>query len=155
MNRTILLCALLTVSFSVMAEPFWWMKKDDHNTLGLFVHAGSQCPFNKLDLKKAVEGEYLRARIKPSELLAEPLLLQVTTACLKLNLEGGIYMGYAMHNDVYFTTSIDTQKTWLRYDDRSYGGMYMTGSQAKAYMLNQVQDDVSEALTDYLKANMK
>ena len=35
MNRIILLCAMLTVSFSVMAEPFWWMKKDDHNSLGL------------------------------------------------------------------------------------------------------------------------
>ena len=161
MNRIILLCAMLTVSFSVMAVPFWWMKKDDPNSLGLLVYADSACPFSTVDLKNMAEGEYLRARIKPTEPAAfidEAVFLRINTTCVAMK-AGDNHIGYAMSYNVFFATIIDTPNTaWMQYSDIGYDGLSVSGEgkeKAKTDLLNFVEESVSAALTDYLKANLE
>ena len=99
-----------------------------------------------------VEGEYLRARIKRA-VSYDNLMINVITVCMKIIV--GTHVGYALNSDTYFSTH---DGSWIRYDDIRYGELAITGpntGQAKTTMLNYIRDDVSEALTDYLKANME
>jgi hypothetical protein len=159
MNRIMLFCSLLTISFSAMSEPQYWMKKDDPNSLGLFVSADSECPFKKSDLEQLAEGEFLRARIKPTK---NPYKLNITltASCLKITQESGQHMGYALTYSIDFSIRMtEPNKALVAYEDSyAYGGILASGSNkggAKTYFLTTIRESLSIAITDYLKANLE
>jgi len=157
MNRIIVFCSLLTVSFSAMSAPYWWMKKDDYNILGLYVNAGSDCLFDEEDLMNLAEGEYLRARIKPAG-VTNNLMMTVDTLCMKIKNSDGSHGADAVNYNIFFTRRTYTpDEAWIRYGDITYRALYVVSEKhyPKKLMLNTIRDAVSEALTDYLKANME
>lgn len=157
MNRIILLCALLTHSFSVMAEPKYWMKKDNYNQLGLEVLAGGECPFTASELLKISEGEYLRARLKPTE-LTNDLGIYIHTNCIKVYNTKGRHEGYTIRYDINFAIKMTMPKIAYVHYDASRWGLQVTvrnEEEAKIDMLHMIRDAVGDSLTDYLKVNLE
>ena len=162
MNRIIVFCSLLTISFGAMSEPQNWMKKEDPNSMGLFAYANGDCPFKIPDLKKQAEGEYLRARIKPTEDISK-LSISILASCLEISQGTGLNKerrGYAMTYSIDFTIPMALPvPAYVSYRDSIvYGGIVVSGSnkgEAKTYFLTSIREDLSIALTDYLKANLE
>jgi hypothetical protein len=149
--------ALLTISFSVMAEPQYWMKKDDYNQLSLDTVAGEECPFTSSDLRNMAEGEYLRARIKPAE-FSGALGLSINTTCINIYDNKFRNEGYAIRWDVRFSIRMTMPHIGWVYLAPSNKGIQLTAKgkeEAKALFLDTIRDDLSEALTGYLRINLE
>lgn len=156
MNRIILLCAMLTVSFSVMAESQPWMKKDDPNSLGLYVMVGKKCPFDEEDLRDMAEGEYLRARIKPTDDIND-LNITINLVCQKSTM-GGRHIGTTAAYTIYFASRMFLPKsTYVNYEPGFF--IVLTGSpnkmEAKTSFLDSIREELNIMITRYLKANME
>jgi hypothetical protein len=157
MDRIILLCAMLTVSFSVMAESQPWMKKDDPNSLGLYVDiTGKDCPLDRKELKDMVEGEYLRARIKPTDDIND-LNISINLLCQKSTM-GGRHIGTTAAYTVYFASRVFLPKsTYVNYEPGFI--IVLTGSpnkmEAKTSFLDSIREEINIMITRYLKANME
>ena len=155
MNRIILLCAMLTVSFSVIAEPELWMKKDDPDSLGLWVEAQG-CPFDKKELRNMAEGEYLRARIKPTGGITG-LKITISALCQKVTMDGR-----NIGTNAAFTLDFSTRTEFPDLTIVRYGpgvlillNLSQNKMEAKTKFLTMIRDQLNLALTDYLKANME
>jgi hypothetical protein len=156
MNRTILLCAMLTVSFSVMAEPERWMKKDDPNTLGLFVMA-SDCPFDIKELRDMAEGEYLRARIKPTYDMSV-LTITIKAVCLNSMTGGGRHIGTSAAYTIDFSAMMNfPDYTTVNYTPGAFSILNAGPNkmEAKTSFLTEIREDLNDLITDYLKANFE
>ena len=156
MDRIILLCAMLTVSFSVMAESQPWMKKDDPNSLGLYVMVGKKCPFDEEDLRDMAEGEYLRARIKPTGGITG-LKITISALCQKVTMDGRNIGTNAAFTLDFSTRTEFPDLTIVRYGPGvlSLLNLSQNKMEAKTKFLTMIRDQLNLALTDYLKANME
>ena len=157
MNKIILFCSLLTISFSAMSEPQYWMKKDDPNSLGLFITVHKDCPFKERDLRKIAESEFLRARIKPTDDV-ENLFINISSVCVKQKNTYGQHVGYGMSCTIDFgIRMVLPVPAWVSYEGGSQGILTNGSSKGKAKteFLDSLRGDISSALTDYLKANME
>lgn len=160
MSRVILCCVLLTVSFSLMAEPQKWMKKDDPNSLGLYVFHDYDydCPFEQSELEKQAKGEYLRARIKPTR---NPIDLNITidTTCSATKNTADQLVGYNMYSSIEFKVKMtEPYASFVSLGGDYYSALITTGPDkdaAKTVFFTSFRDRLSEALTDYLKANFE
>lgn len=150
MLRLILSALLLVVNSYSFAEPQLWMKQENPDELGTFTSVlSSDCSITREELKQTVEGEFLRARIKP--ISSTSLHLTVELVCINVKSGSGSPLGTAMSYRVDFGTMIDG--SFVNYDSGSYGNLMVAGKNGKQYQLDSVRNAVSEALTDYLKAN--
>lgn len=134
------------------ADPAQWMKSGKPNELGLFVNSSERCPISTDQLREIVEGEFLRARIKPTENLS--LNLTVNLQCLSIETEGDTALGFAVKLDVQFGSySIDHGIDNFLYDSPSFGGMFIDGIDSDRYTRDGIRKNVGNALTAFLEAN--
>lgn len=145
--------ALITILCSVpaFAEPQYWMRQDDPDRLGLYLSVSKDCPISRSELLSRVEGEFLRARITPTDSLL--LNLTVSVLCLEATTRGGTSIGHAVAYEIRFGTQTPAGSNVL-YETPNYGSMLVGNSDAKQFFVDAIRDDVSVALTAYLKANV-
>lgn len=149
--KWILGLVLFFVAHVAVAEPQHWMKQDKPDSIGLLVFVSEPCPFTQNRLRSKIEGEFLRARIKPIENPYLNLSLHVTVVCQATYNQLGTLSGYAVHSDIRYGTALN--KELMLYVWPIYGSM-LSGSRGDAqYFVNNITDKVSTAITDYLKAN--
>ena len=145
---------LVLLSCSIYAEPKSWMKQANPNSLGLFVWVSSQCLFQEADLVSRIEGEFLRARLKPSKSLL--FNLTVNVRCMSITNNGGNLIGHVVSYEIRYGAKMPNGENVL-YEIPNHGSMLVGGtvSESKQYFINAIRDDVSLSLTDYLKANFE
>lgn len=148
MINRIILFPLLLFAGTAIAEPQDWMKQENPNELALWVSVSSDCPFTREEILNGTEGEFLRARIKPV-LSGAGFNLTVAIHCMKVETQGGSHIGFATFSDVRFGRGL------FLYDVPWYGGLYTIGPDGASKVKNVVEEIVSNALTDYLKANFQ
>ena len=153
MKWIVSLCFVL-LSFSVFAEPKNWMKQANPNSLGLFVWVSNSCPFTEEGLVNRIEGEFLRARLKPTKIL--DLNLTVNIRCMSVKSKGGALMGNVVSYEIRYGSIMANGENVL-YEAPNYGTMLVASNDAssKQYFINTITDDVALSLTDYLKANFQ
>lgn len=143
-------CFLLLGAFSVNASAQSWMKQDNPDSLGLYVRVSDDCPITKEELTKRIEGEFLRARIKPTRSLS----LNITVEVLCLSIAQGssnTVRGHAVNYGIRFGATMEVNH--FLYDGPNHGSLLIVPKGSNQYLLDAIRDSVSNALTDYLKAN--
>lgn len=147
---SILLMLLLS---NVYADPQPWMKRENPNELGLFVSTTPECPFTEADITSMAEGEYVRARVKPTEDISWNLTL--TVECMTTSVSER-QVGWAMVVNLRFGTSL-RPFVFVLYEGANYGTLAVgpDDTSGTLYLRNIVKAQVEEALTDYLKANIE
>lgn len=142
---------LVFVSCAAFAQGNAWMKQKDPNSLGLFVAVDEECPFSEEEVTNVLEGEYLRARIKPTQSLV--LNITVSVTCVLIEDDESV-MGYAVSKQVRFGTRL-TNGSLVLYEMPDYGSLDIGGTDSKRFLMNSISDAVSSAITDYLKVNFQ
>lgn len=145
---------LLLWSHSIFAEPKPWMKQLNPNSLGLFAGISSQCPFQESDIVNRIEGEFLRARLKPTKSLRFNLTIYVR--CMSVENRGGNLMGHVVSYEIRYGSQMPNGENVL-YESPNHGSMLIgsTDAESNQYFINAIKDGVSMSLTDYLKANFE
>ncbi|MFA0030084.1 hypothetical protein AB4348_15945 [Vibrio breoganii] len=126
----------------------------DADKLGLFVSVSSECPFSQSQIVNAVEGEFLRARVKPSSNLKTNLTVHVM--CLGITNTGGTKTGYGVSYEMRYGTQL-SDGTNVLIEAPNFGQILIGGptSSSTTFFVNAIRDSASHALTDYLKMIMK
>lgn len=145
---------IVMVSYSAWAEPKSWMKQTDPNSLGLFAWVSNPCPFTQAELIGRIEGEFLRARIKPNKNLA--LNLTVNVNCMSVTRQDGTVLGNAVNYEIRYGSMAANGESVL-YEWPDYGSMLVGSTEVEStkYFIRTITDDVALSLTDYLKANFQ
>lgn len=152
MLRPAIATLILLLGSQCYAAPKEWMKQDNPNELGTFTSVlSSDCSITSEELTQTVEGEFLRARIKP--IVTTSLHLTVELICINVESGSGSPLGTAMYYRVDFGKMKDG--SFVNYDSGSYGNLMVAGKNGKQYQLDSVRNAVAKALTDYLKANFE
>ncbi len=115
--------------------------------LGLYLSVGSTCPFSSETLQERVEGEYYRSKLTPSYDSDAALLVRVS--CLDINNESGRKMGYAMNYEIRFSVMNNSVRTLI--DEPNFGNLAIASKSDESYLMNNVRDGVSSAITFYFK----
>ncbi|WP_264876285.1 hypothetical protein [Vibrio agarivorans] len=119
--------------------------------LGLYITPiDNDCPFNQKQLESRVEGEFLRARLKPDE--QDSAFLYVKVQCLKTH-AGDRHNGYIVASNIAFAIG-EGQPQLLFLDDYGTVAIGGTGESGKQFLLNVVVEGTSNAITDFLKATL-
>jgi len=128
------------------------MKQTKPNNLGLFVGVSDSCPFTQKGLLNRIEGEFLRARLKPSK--STTFNLTVSVQCMSVKNRGGTLLGNAVNYEIRYGSKMPNGG-YVLYESPNYGSMLVGGndSESTQYLINTITDGASLALTDYLKAN--
>ena len=139
-----LACVLLVslIKFTPVA-----LANDD--SLGVFIDASPQCPFSQDELKGKIQGEFIKARVKPSQDLTH--FLRISLHCIEITQGNGFKTGVALHQDIRFGTTLDSGAVVLEEHNR---GMMLVGSDdisSKVFFFNSIKDIVSEALITYIE----
>lgn len=152
MLKVSLSALLMLLGSHVIAAPQDWMKKDNPDELGKLVEVPSvECGITKEQLSQKVDGEFLRARIKP--IVNYELQLYVKLVCMDVKNVNGTSLGKAAHYQISFLTLHGARL--VSYVTADYGTLMVSGNNGEAAILNSVGNGVANALTDYLKANYK
>ena len=137
-------------------EPYIkYLKKYDPDVLALFSFLDDDCPGTRQSYEKIIEGELLRARIKRGSYKNEELYLGVTVECTV----GNGTQGYSV--DIYYGfdyTVVDAASDELGFYSTRFGsgyGFFGYGSSidTETTISDALRRSVSDALTDFLKAN--
>ncbi len=153
MKWVVCLCLVL-LSYSACAEPKPWMKQPNPNDLGLFASVARSCPFTEEALVNRIEGEFLRARVKPTKSLA--FNLTVNIRCMSIEDKGGTLMGNVVSYEIRYGSKMPNGE-FVLYESPNHGSMLVggKGTDAKQYFISTITDDVALSLTDFLKANFQ
>lgn len=122
--------------------------------LGLFTNVASACPFSVDQVYDVLEGEFLRARVKPSDNLL--FNLNVNVSCLAIINNAGKQTGYAVSYDIRYGTKIE-DGTNVLIETPQYGSMMIGGSDSGSsqFFIDGIKNSTSSALTDFLKMTME
>lgn len=153
MKLSVILC-LLFLAFSAIAEPKMWMKQANPNNLGLFTGVSSSCPFSEEALANRIEGEFLRARLKPTKSL--DFNLTVYVRCMSVKNKGGTSLGSVVSYEIRYGSQMANGENIL-YESPNHGSMLVGSNDASStqYFITTITDSVAQSLTDYLKANFQ
>lgn len=145
MLRYFTLACVLLVSFIKLTPTA--LANDD--SLGLFIDASPQCPFSQDELKDKIQGEFVKARVKPSQDRIH--FLRISLQCIEITQRNGFKTGVALHQDIRFGTTLDNGVTVL--EDRNRGIMLVGSGDAssKIFFINSIKDIVSDALITYIE----
>jgi len=149
MKIKIILTCLFFASLSVSSEEMedWYklaLKSPNPNELAYFASAGEDCPIKTSAIEDAIEGVFIRSRIKPSKSYYDNdrIYLNVILNCLKLE-----------SRHPAFTLSINFGKYNPKPSvlfDKDYGYF---GVGAEGFIIQGLKRRTEDAITDYLKAN--
>ncbi|MFA0357011.1 hypothetical protein AB4525_08860 [Vibrio breoganii] len=145
---------LLFLSTTAHSEPTDWMKKENPKSLGLYVFALTECNFSNAYVEDRIEGEFLRAGIKPTK--DTDLFINVEYTCLPQSNVSGHVRGHSVHMDIRFGTR-HPNGSYVLYTGPMYGTLVHggTGSDTTQFFINQLSERASIALTDFLRANIE
>ncbi|WP_234496761.1 hypothetical protein [Vibrio maritimus] len=131
-----------------------WLKTEKPKQLGLYVEVLNECMFDSSTLNKSIKGEFLRASIKPVE--SDKLYMNVQVVCLPQRSVNGSVRGNSTYVDIRFGTR-HADGSYVLYDRPMYGTLMQggTGSDSASYFVDEITRRASNALTDYLMANME
>lgn len=140
---------LILLPFLSSAEPQGWMKQSNPNKLGMFIYVQEDCPFTLVQLENKIKGEYLRARITPTDNVA----LNITTyvMCLENKIEDEIY-SYSIFFDIAFSSITKDGHSFV-YDNPQYSMLMRGSSTSQKFFIDTLVGGIEKALTDYLEAN--
>jgi hypothetical protein len=144
---------LLLLADHAMAKPPTWMKQENPENLGLLIWLITECPFSEDGVKSDIRGEFLRARIKPVDLITDPSTtdfnITISLHCLESTTASGKKTGWSMFIDTRFGEGISL------FAYPQYGGIVSAGIQSDdtSFLRSQVKASAEKALTDYLEAN--
>lgn len=152
--KFVFIVLLLLWPHSAFAEPKPWMKQINPNNLGLFVGVSSECPFQQADIANRIEGEFLRARLKPTKSLIFNLTVYIR--CMPVENNGGRLMGHVVSYEIRYGSQMPNGEDVL-YESPNHGSMLIgsTDAESNQYFIDKIKDSVSMSLTDYLKANFQ
>ena len=142
----------LSLSAIGWAEPKWWMKKEDPNSIYLSYAQGDACPGAYEDV---VSGALVRARMKRQpHWMAGELVLTVGVSCLKDDQDAlVVYAITVKFGRFVINRQDDSDFDLALYDFTPYDVFGFVGKNHWEKIRGYVRDAVEEALTDYLKAN--
>ncbi|MGF1704208.1 hypothetical protein L4D09_28385 [Photobacterium makurazakiensis] len=145
---------IVSIAAVLMSLQTSFAAEDKSDQLGLFTTIASDCPVSRTQVDNAIEGEFLRARIKPSRSL--DFNLNVNVSCLSINNVAGNHTGYAINYEIRYGTQIEDGMNVL-IETPSYGSMLIAGpnSSSSQFIVNAIKESTSSALTDYLKMIME
>jgi hypothetical protein len=145
---------LLLLSFSAFGEAKNWMKQTNPNSLGLFAWVSSSCPFTEAELVNRIEGEFLRARLKPTKSLS--FNLTVNIKCMSVENKGGTLLGNVVSYEIRYGTKMANGENVL-FESPDHGSMLVGSNDVSStqYFISTITDGVALSLTDYLKANFE
>jgi hypothetical protein len=133
------------------SEPSPWLRQANLDSLGLFVFV-KDCPMPEESVTSMAEGEFLRARLKPTRSLA--MNLTVNVICSETETTEGRKIGYSAAYHISFGTR--AAGTNVLFEEPSAFGLLSGGPDgARKYFLEALREQVSDLLTDYLKENVK
>ncbi|ELI1830351.1 SPOR domain-containing protein [Vibrio fluvialis] len=147
MNK--LLKSILLVTLVISSSLSYSKSIQSSDSLGLFVSVGEKCPFDSQELREKVIGEFVKARVNPTDDTA--LFLNVDISCLQLKNGSGYVNGYSVDADIRFGTSLHSGEQLV---ERFSRGTMMTGSDSadsELFYFNVIKERVSDVLVDYLK----
>lgn len=152
MSKLIIFLMLIATSSVSLASTPQWMKTKDIDSLGLYVFVKESCPFSKAEVREKIEGEYLRARIKPTDSI--DLFIEVDVSCLDAQIADrsvGYVVSYETSFGTYFLDTI------MMYRFPQYGSLAVGNGDASSldFFVNSIAESVEDALTDYLKVNLQ
>ena len=130
------------------------MKQENPNELRLWVFVEDDCPFTQSDARSLAEGEFLRARIKPTKDLK--FYLDVDVSCLKRSRVTGAsqtFSGYAIYADILFGTTGTFATQGMSYNTPNHSVLLTGRTNSAQFFKNGIEEQIEKALTDYLKAN--
>lgn len=135
---------LLTFTANAQSE-----YEKESSTLGIDLSVSPACSFTQADLHERIEGEFYRARLKPAK--NSKLDPTVDVLCVEVKNVSGVKTGHAISYEVRFRFNGDGLK--LLMDEPNYGQLVISGPDADApyFLMNHIRDDVSLALTFFLK----
>ncbi|EHS1181838.1 SPOR domain-containing protein [Vibrio vulnificus] len=121
----------------------------NEDSLGLFIDASPQCPFSQEELTDKIQGEFVKARVNPSQDRIH--FLRISLDCIEITQRNGFKTGVALHQDIRFGTTLDNGVVVLEDHNR---GIMLVGPgdvSSKIFFLNSIKDIVSEALVTYIE----
>lgn len=149
-----LAAVLGALSFSVVAwaEPKWWMKNEDPNSLYFHYSQDRLCPGSYED---AVAAALVRSRIKREEhWIPGELVLYVNVVCMATKPASGFAYSIDVRFGRFFINPKDpTDIEIALYGPSNYGVIGTSSKDGGRFIRDTVRNSVESALTDYLKAN--
>ncbi|MYB62447.1 MAG: hypothetical protein F4X69_13840 [Gemmatimonadetes bacterium] len=155
--------AALTAAGQEKQASLEYLKKNDPDSLNVVVFVEDGCPGTQRSYERVVEGELLRARIKrqPTWSIYEVrLMTHMQCAAQKTGLVFLIAVDFFATYPVLDPAPDESDYYIVRYRDRSnsffgaFTGYNDSNSvEAEGMLKTSLRDAVTDALTDYLKAN--
>jgi hypothetical protein len=154
MKKTLAICLLLLSQQAYAEEPFQWLldalKVDNPNQLRYFAFVGETCPISRESVEKAVEGVFIRSRIKPlnattTGFITGEVHLDISVTCLEKK-EGRRYQEYIAR--IAFGRA--QPEPSILYD---YMPWSVLGRNDGEGIRDEVKDSVENAITVFIKAN--
>lgn len=144
---------LLILFSNLLYAQSWEDKSSTTPNLGLFLTVSKSCPFDYQTLKHTLDGEFLRARIKPTNNVDSNLSVYVK--CVPISYGDIDPAGYAVHTDIRYGTRLHNGESVL-LTEPNYGALLVGGTNGSSvlYFTNFIKEGVSTALTDYLAENI-
>lgn len=123
------------------------------DSLGLDVWVNSSCPFSQSELRNRVEGEFVRARMKPTN--SRDFYLVINVSCMNIENRSGHSTGTAVSYETRLGFENDDGDSML-FEYPNFGSMLIGGKDASSssFFLNAIRDSASNALTEILKARL-
>ncbi|MEZ8156573.1 hypothetical protein ACED66_10090 [Vibrio splendidus] len=145
---------LIILSTSAHSASQDWMKKENPTSLGLYVFASNECTFSSNDVERRIKGEFVRAGIKPTA--ETSLFINVEYICLPQRSVSGHVRGNSIHMDVKFGTQ-HSNGEYVLYTSKNYGTLAQGGTDydSTQYFIDELTQRASNALTDFLLANLE
>lgn len=154
MKSFLFFITILFAAFSAQAGEYPWLKQNNPNSLGLFTTIEGNCPFSTEEINSRIEGEFLRARIKPTKDLL--MNLNVEVLCLMTKNNGGQQQGYAVRTNMRFgTNKLIYGDVNVQYDEPQFNILLVAGRDNKKYIIDSITNNASDAITEYLRENFK
>lgn len=142
---------LLLTCFTAVAE----VESPDKgiDSMGLFVSVDDTCSFTEAELRIKVEGELVRARIKPT--VDTGFYLNILVGCSSIETVANKILGVAVSAEIRLGTELDGIP--VLFDAPSFSTLIvgLIDAKDKAFYLDEITDHAEDALTFVLKASLE
>jgi hypothetical protein len=123
------------------------------DSIGLFLYVGDTCSFTDTELRTKIEGELVRARIKPTS--DTGFYLNILVGCRSISTEANKKLGMAVSADIRLGTELDEIPVLFRAPSFSTLLVGSMDAQDKAFFLDEITGNAEDALTFVLKASLE
>lgn len=158
MRKLVLLLLILPCAVGAQDElPSWYknvLKQGDPDSLHAYVSIEGNCPFTTDEAINEIGKEFVRARLKylSAGIGSAKVYLNVTIACIHVQLSDNNYVGYAAFTTVNFGSIKELVQLPILID-KPHIRWAMAPEDEPEYVMKIVNEAVADALTDYIRTN--